>query len=122
VAKLKAARDSKRKAGGGGKTINGKNKCGGRRSFAELVEHHSKRGDAKLAQAIVMAKRLHRANPKTGARMSLRSIAVKLAEAGHVNVNGRAFNPYSIRSMIEGPMPARAMRELNTSGQRGEAD
>ena len=32
-----------------------------------------------------MAKRLHRASPKTGRRMSLRKIGAALAEAGHLN-------------------------------------
>jgi len=38
---------------------------------------------------IAMAKRLHRANSKTGKRLSLRKIATALAKTGYVNVNGR---------------------------------
>ena len=51
--------------------------------------------------AVALAKRLHRANPKTGERMSLRRISAALQEAGHVNEHGRPFNPNSIKSMVE---------------------
>jgi hypothetical protein len=34
-------------------------------------------------------------------------IAAELAAAGHLNVNGREFNPRSVKAMVEGPMPAR---------------
>lgn len=94
VAKLKAARDSKRRTGTGGKTVDGKNKCGGRRPLAMLYP-----------EAVGLAKRLHRANPKSGERLSLRKIAGRLADAGHVNDKGRAFNPASIKAMVEGPKP-----------------
>ena len=40
-----------------------------------------------------LAKRLHRASPKTGKRMSLRKIAAALAEAGQLNERGQPFNP-----------------------------
>ena len=77
-------------------------------------------------EAVLMAKRLHRANPKTGERMSLRKIAAELAAAGHVNVSqyrnrgngsghadreageGRPFNPATIRAMIQGPAPPKS--------------
>ena len=39
-------------------------------------------------EAVALAKRLHRASPKTGKRMSLRKIAATLAEAGHLNERG----------------------------------
>ena len=52
-------------------------------------------------EAVALAKRLHRASPKTGERMSLRRISAALQEAGHVNEYGRPFNPNSIKSMLE---------------------
>jgi hypothetical protein len=36
-------------------------------------------------EAVALAKRLHRASPKTGKRMSLRKIAAALAKAAHLN-------------------------------------
>jgi hypothetical protein len=50
---------------------------------------------------VALAKRLHRASPKTGERMSLRRISAELKAAGYVNEHGRPFNPNSIKSMIE---------------------
>ena len=38
-------------------------------------------------EAVALAKRLHRASPKTGKRMSLRKIAAALAEAGRAIVS-----------------------------------
>ena len=52
--------------------------------------------------AVALAKKLYRASPKTGKRMSLRKISAELAEAGHLNENGRVFNPRSIKVMVEG--------------------
>lgn len=69
-----------------------KGKCEGRKS---LVETHP--------AAVALAKRLRRASPKTGERMPLRKIAAELEAAGLVNVNGRPFNPASIKAMVEGP-------------------
>lgn len=83
VAKLKSARDRKRRDTG---------KCEGRKSHAE-----------QRPEAVALAKRLHRKNPKTGARRSLRDIASALAEAGHLNERGQPFNPKAIKSMVEGP-------------------
>ncbi len=82
VAKLKGARDRKRRE---------KGKCEGRKSHAE-----------KRPGTVALAKRLHRASPKTGKRMSLRNISVKLEESGHLNENGRVFNPNAIKRMLEG--------------------
>jgi DNA invertase Pin-like site-specific DNA recombinase len=96
VAKLKAARDSKRRSGIGGKTVDGKNKCGGRHPLAVLYP-----------EAVGLAKRLHRASPKSGERLSLRRIAGRLAHAGYFNDKGLAFNPASVKAMIDGPMPAK---------------
>ena len=49
---------------------------------------------------MTMAKRLHRASPKTGKRMSLRKIAAALAEAGHLNERGQPFNPKSVVAIV----------------------
>ena len=56
-------------------------------------------------EAVLMAKRLRRASPKTGERRSLRVIAAELAKAGHLNANGVPFSAKSVLAMIEGPMP-----------------
>ena len=53
-------------------------------------------------QAVKAAKRLRRASPKTGERLSLREISAMLAEAGHLNEHGQPFNAQSVRAMIEG--------------------
>ncbi len=82
VAKLKGARERKRRETG---------KCEGRKTHAE-----------KRPGTVSLAKKLHRASPKTGKRMSLRKISAALAEAGHLNEHGRAFNPRSIKVMVEG--------------------
>jgi len=37
--------------------------------------------------------------------MSPRKVAAELAKAGHINVNGREFNPASVKAMVDGPMP-----------------
>lgn len=82
VAKLKGARDRKRRETG---------KCEGRKAHAQI------RPDVVKA-----AKRLRRASPKTGERRSLRQIAAHLAALGYVNDHGRPFNPNSIKAMVEG--------------------
>ena len=87
VAKLRGARERKRRETG---------KCEGRKSHVE-----------KRPGAVALAKKLHRASPKTGKRMSLRKISVALAEAGHVNEHGRPFHTQSIRRMVEGPAAVR---------------
>ena len=94
VKKLKAALVRRRAEDG---------KCEGRKSFAEMAsvaleKHH----DSTLADMIAMAKRLHRANPKTGKRLSLQKISDALAKAGHLNERGQPYNPKSVRSMIRG--------------------
>jgi hypothetical protein len=50
-----------------------------------------------------MAKHLAQAS-RTGERRSLRQIAAKLAEMGHVNDAGNPFAAASIKAMVEGPM------------------
>ena len=65
-------------------------KCEGRKPHVEL-----------RPEAVALAKRLHRASPKTGKRMSLRKIAAALTEAGHLNGRGQPFNPKSVHSMLD---------------------
>lgn len=84
VKKLAAARARKRAAG---------HKVEGRKGHAEL-----------RPDAVRMAKRLH-AKPRKGARLTLRAIAKRLADAGFRNNNGGEFNPASIKAMLDGPMP-----------------
>ena len=81
VAKLKGARDRVRRQHG---------KCEGRKSHRE-----------SNPEAVALAKRLHRASPKTGERLSLRRISAELASAGYLNEGGRPFNQNSIKSMLE---------------------
>ena len=81
VAKLKAARDRKRTRDG---------KCEGRRSHLEMNP-----------QLVALAKRLHRRNPKTGQRLSLRAIAAELASQGLVNMHGRPYAAASIQAMVQ---------------------
>ena len=47
-----------------------------------------------------VAKRLHRRNPKTGQRLSLRTIAAKLEGEGFMNIHGRRFAAEFIKAMI----------------------
>jgi DNA invertase Pin-like site-specific DNA recombinase len=86
VKKLKAARDRK-KASGKGRYI-------GRKSHVE-----------KQPAVVALAKRLYRANPKTGERRSLREISADLLDAGYANEYGRPYHPQSIRRMIDGDRP-----------------
>ncbi|PYE38825.1 resolvase-like protein [Rhizobium sp. PP-F2F-G20b] len=80
VSKLKSARDAKRKTGV---------KVEGRKSHAEA-----------RPEVVAMARRLHRASPRTGERRSLREIAAELAAAGHVNTNGKTYAAQSIKKML----------------------
>jgi hypothetical protein len=81
VAKLKGARDRKRRETG---------KFEGRKAHVE-----------KRPGTVALAKKLHRASPTTGKRMSLRTISAMLKESGHLNENGRPFNQRSIKVMAE---------------------
>jgi DNA invertase Pin-like site-specific DNA recombinase len=80
VSKLKAARDRKIAAG---------EKCGGRKSYAEL--------DAGM---VSMAKKLHR-YPINGKRRSLREVAQGMAEAGYVTSTGKPYAAAAIAKMID---------------------
>ena len=75
VKKLRGARQCKRQATG--------KKVEGRKSLAEM-----------RPEAVKAARRLRRANPKIGERLSFRS--VRLAEAGHLNEHGQPFNAQSV--------------------------
>ena len=86
VAKLRSGRQRKRVETG--------KKVGGRKSHAEL-----------WPEAVALAKRLRRASPKTGERLSFREISARLAAAGHLNERGQPFNQQSVRAMIAGPQP-----------------
>ncbi len=80
VAKMKAARDRKIAAG---------EKCGGRRSHAELQP-----------EVVALAQALRRKRRK-GKRLSLRGISAELAVLGHLNQEGRPFSAISISNMLQ---------------------
>jgi DNA invertase Pin-like site-specific DNA recombinase len=82
VAKLASARRRKRAATG--------QKVEGRKSHVE-----------ERPEVVALAKALRRKKPK-GGQMSLRAISAALAAQGHLNEHGKPFNPYSIKSMLEG--------------------
>ena len=79
VLKLREAR--RRRAASAGK-------CEGRKSHAEMN-----------AELVAEVRKLRRRHPKGGQR-SYREIAAILAEQGHLNANGRPYDPSSIRSML----------------------
>jgi DNA invertase Pin-like site-specific DNA recombinase len=80
VAKLRAARDRKRKETG--------RKVEGRPSHAE-----------ERPEVVSLARRLRRKR-RDGTRASLREVSAKLARAGYVNVNGKPFAPISVSNMV----------------------
>lgn len=80
VQKLRAARERKRKETG---------HCEGRKGHGQL-----------RPDVVALAKRLRRASPKTGDRLSYRDIAARLADAGHLNERGQPYNPKSVRAMV----------------------
>ncbi len=51
-------------------------------------------------EALKLAKKLRRANPTTGKRMSFRDIAEKLADAGHVAASGKALSPSVVKRLL----------------------
>jgi DNA invertase Pin-like site-specific DNA recombinase len=99
VKKLAAARARGRAAG---------RKVEGRKSFAELAAIAAAKNDRRLLDALAMAKRLRRANPKTGDCRSLRDIAAVLAEAGHISSTGRPYSAKSVRAMLAQRLPGEA--------------
>ena len=80
VHKLRHARERQRRERG---------KCEGRKTHAEL-----------RPDVVAEAKRLRRASPKTGERLSYRQISARLEEAGFLNERGQPFNPKSILAML----------------------
>jgi hypothetical protein len=82
VSKLRHARERVR---------NERGKCEGRKSHAELHP-----------DVVAEAKRLRRASPKTGDRLSYRQISARLSKSGFHNERGQPFNPTSIKAMVEG--------------------
>jgi DNA invertase Pin-like site-specific DNA recombinase len=79
VAKLKGARERKKRATG---------KCGGRKSYVELNP-----------ETVALAKRLHR-YPVNYRKRSLREIAVELEAAGHVTRAGTRYAASAIARMV----------------------
>src|SRR3954468_14945722 len=88
VAKLRGARDRKRKDGATRRRRDGGAKVEGRKNHAEL-----------RPQVVAEAKRLRRKRPKGGQR-SYRQIAAELFQGGYCNSNGRPFSPSSIKAML----------------------
>ncbi len=80
VAKLRGARDRKRKTGV---------KVEGRKSIAE-----------KKPQVIELARRLNRKAPK-GGRRTLREISAELATAGHLTRTGKPYAPAAVAKMLD---------------------
>ncbi|MEK9279881.1 recombinase family protein [Bradyrhizobium sp. ISRA442] len=88
VAKLKGARDRKRRTGV---------KVEGRRSIAEqTLERDGRDGQA----TVTLARSLARARPKGGKR-SLREIAMELAAAGHTTKTGTPYAATAVKLMLE---------------------
>jgi DNA invertase Pin-like site-specific DNA recombinase len=79
VAKMKAARDRKIAAG---------QKCGGRRSHAEL-----------RPEVVALTQQLRKRRRK-GSRLSLRDISAELAALGYLNEAGRPFSAISVSNML----------------------
>jgi DNA invertase Pin-like site-specific DNA recombinase len=92
VAKLRGARDRVRRERG---------KCEGRKTRLERLKEDPQAAD-RLLDAAALAKRLHRASPKTGKRRSLREISAELEAVGYLNEQGRAYHAESVKRMIEG--------------------
>jgi hypothetical protein len=57
-------------------------------------------------EVIATAKRLRRANPRTGERRSFRQIARELQSMGHLNERGYPYKAASIKAMVDRPTPA----------------
>ena len=79
VAKLRGARDRKRRKG---------MKVEGRKSIAE-----------KRPETIELARKLARARPKGGKR-SLREVSAALADAGHTPKSGKPYAPTAVKNML----------------------
>lgn len=91
VAKLKGARDRKKKVNAKLRsqfTLDGCGKCEGRKSYAEV--------DPDL---IKLAKRLYR-KPRKGKRLSLRKISSKLYEMGYRTSSDKPFSASQVRKFV----------------------
>lgn len=88
VAKLRGARERKRALTG---------KCEGRKSIAET-----------RPEVVALARKLHRRNPSTGRRRSMREISEALAEAGYRNGSGNAYQITAVRRMVGAEKARRA--------------
>ena len=100
VAKLKGARERKREKSGR-VTLEGKGKCEGRKSVAELAP-----------EAVKMARELNNGR-------SLREIAAELEAKGFVTRKGTAYNATSIKRMLgEDGSKSRALTHYDAKGRR----
>ena len=79
VAKLKGARDRKRRLNG---------KCEGRKSYAE-----------RNPELVALARKLHRPDLKLRS-MSLRKVSTGLAQAGYVTPSGQHYSASAVASML----------------------
>ena len=78
VSKLRHARERQRRERGKG-----------RKAHAELHP-----------DVVALAKKLRRASPKSGERLSYRKISAQLKKSGFVNERGQPYNPKSIKAMV----------------------
>jgi DNA invertase Pin-like site-specific DNA recombinase len=90
VAKLKGARDRKRRATGA--------KVEGRKSIAERT---MERDGIDGAAIVALARSIARARPKGGKR-SLREISAELAAAGHTTKSGKPYAATAVKFMLSG--------------------
>ncbi len=81
VAKLKGARDRKSEKLG--------HRIEGRKGYNETAP-----------ELVRVAKRLHRASPKTGKRRTLEQIAEELASLGYKTINGKQFGAEQVKRLI----------------------
>ena len=88
--RLQVAKERKAQMNGknGITTIDGKGKCGGRPSYAELNP-----------ELVKEAKRLRRKNWKTGKQRSFDKVAEELHEMGYTNQLGNKFNATTIKNI-----------------------
>jgi len=91
IAKLKGARDRKKKANKDSKanlTLGGDGKCEGRKSYAEINP-----------DLIKLARKLYR-KPRYGKRLSLRKVSSKLFEMGHGTSSDKPYSASQIKKFI----------------------
>jgi DNA invertase Pin-like site-specific DNA recombinase len=88
VAKLRGARDRKRRETG---------KCEGRKSHVEM-----------RPEVVLEAKRLRRASPLNGERRSFRKISRELAAMGYLSARGTPFSASAVQAMVDGDRPPKA--------------